>query len=422
MRSSLSQHYNACLAHAKDPSTRKHLTNFLWVIGDQVGIRLINFITFAIVARYADASELGVLGLAWTFLYFVEALSSQSLSIAVIQGQSQGIKEHSTFFWLCCASAILGTVAMGCVGAVAWLRYEQDLLGQAAITIGVIFAIRMLGTAHKTVLLREQQQRALSTNSLIASAVSALIGITLALSGFGIWALLIRNATQSILESILNCCTQTWKPRPQFDSSYAKQLIRFSAPLASAQIGNLGILMAQQSGISMILGLNTLGVLEVARRIPDMGYQLFVAVTGRFWFPLIAEKERNTECTKILFKRVTLALTIGALGLVASIFPFREQLMGLIFGQQWSHTGNLFCLLLVGFAINSIQEITKSSLIAKGFTRASLIQLYYSLLNLPLFLTLLLYTSLETVLICTILIQLSCTLHLAVRLHSKSIK
>lgn len=373
-----------------------------------------------IVARYADATDLGVLGLAWTFLYFVEALSSQSLSVAVIQSKAQGIKEHSTFFWLCGASAILGTVAMGCVGAVAWLGYEQDLLGQAAITIGVIFAIRMLGTTHKTVLLREQQQRTLSTNSLIASAVSALVGITLALSGFGIWALLIRNAIQSILESILNCCTQTWKPRPQFDSSYAKQLIRFSAPLASAQIGNLGILMAQQSGISMILGLNTLGMLEVARRIPDMGYQLFVAVTGRFWFPLIAEKERNTESTKKLYQHVALGLTIGALGLVAIVFPFREQLMGLIFGQQWIHTGNLFCLLLVVFGINTIQEITKSNLVAKGFTQASLIRLYYGLLNLPIFLSLLYYASLDMALTCSILIQFLCALHLLIRLDSRS--
>jgi O-antigen/teichoic acid export membrane protein len=400
----------------------KQLKNLTWVLSEQVAIRLINFITFAIVTRYAEAAEIGILGLAWTFLYFVEALTSHSMSVAVIQTPTFNQTERSTFFWICIGSSLLGTLAMVLIGSISWLGFHKPQLGFVSMFIGVIFMTRMWGTAHKTVLMREECQRELATNSLIASFFSAFLGIGLALSGFGIWALLCRNGMQSLIESGLNCLTRTWRPARQFDRIFARNTMRFAVPIASAQIGNLSVKLSQQAAISATMGLNVLGMFEVARRIPEMSLQLTSAVIVRFWFPYIAAKERKSKCTWILFKRVALVLVAGTISLVTIALIFRMQLVILIFGNQWNHAANIFCLLLLGFCVNTIQEIAKTSLFAKGFNRASVIQFYYNLCGLLAFLITLHTSSLMVALACIIAAQTICIIHLLTLLRRRSLR
>lgn len=119
--------------------------NLLAVFIEQVGLRIINFFTFAIVARCTDLFEMGTLGLAWTVLYFIEALASGGFNDTYVQHKRSDDITKSTFFWICVTSGTCGFTLMIFAGMFGDLLIKDSDFQQIASFLGAIFLLKKLG-------------------------------------------------------------------------------------------------------------------------------------------------------------------------------------------------------------------------------------------------------------------------------------
>ena len=266
----------------------------LVVVGEQIGLRGINFATFVIVARNVDLADMGMISLAWTVLYFIEALMSGGIALACIQHQTSNAVTKSTFFWICVISGIIGFLLMCAAGVTGEVLLDYSDFSSFASFIGVIYLLRMLGGSHQMILVREQKQSALAVRTLVAAALSAFLGIYLALNGLGIWALLWRNASEAALKTVLCIVCDYWKPLWCFDRVYSKEIIGRAMALIGSAVGKLAIGSSQQIAITSTLGLDILGGVEVAKRLPVIIRQSSGTIISRFSLPCLINEFINS--------------------------------------------------------------------------------------------------------------------------------
>ena len=330
------------------------------------------------------------MGLAWTFIYFVETLSGNGLVSAFIQYERINAVRKATFFWLCQFSGVISALLVLILGVVA-----ESVFGRAGITsicgcLGCLIIFRMSGLAHRSMVLREQRQGVLASRALISNVLSSGLGVYLALSGFGIWALLWKNVLQAFLHSAFIIMFNPWKPVRALDCSFTAHLFQFSLPLVGAQLVRMGIFSAEQVGQGLI---------------------------ERFLFPLNAEKVRRGERLSSLYRRFSIFSLVVASMALSIIYPFSSHIVIGLFGSQWADLGFVFFLSCVVTTLSIYKGFIQSFLVSLGRSRAAVVDVYYMLGALPLFFFVLRW-GLDEALMITIITHLTACIHL----HCSSIK
>ena len=385
--------------------------NLLAVFIEQVGLRIINFFTFAIVARCTDLFEMGTLGLAWTVLYFIEALASGGFNDTYVQHKRSDDITKSTFFWICVTSGTCGFTLMIFAGMFGDLLIKDSDFQQIASFLGAIFLLKKLGGAHQTVLVRAQAHGALAIRTLVASSISAFLGVYFALEGFGIWAILWRNALEAFLRSVFCLFYSFWRPLWCFDIQFAREIVIPALPIVGSSVAKLAIGSTQQIAVSSILGLNVLGGIEVAKRLPVIFQQSSGAVISRFMKPFLSERVRkNLDNAQIILCSLKVGVAVAVIALTA-VFFLKESLLGWIFGEQWVTFSDLFFILMVWTTSSIFISFFGSVLTAYGSFKASTVDFVYKLCSFPLFVSLLFYSvNLSYATICAF--QAVCAIHM----------
>ena len=388
--------------------------NLLLAVSEQLGMRVINFLTFVIIARYVAEEEIGTLGLAWTVVFFFEALTTTALIPAFIQHRHSNLLLRSTFFWLCTIGGVVGSGLM-VAGAWTWgwFRTDFSLVGIVNFT-ALIFLIRMLGTAHQSVLLKEERQGFIATRTTISSIVGGVVGITLAVSGVGIWALLWRTLASAIIDTLGSLFYRPWWPAARLSKRAARQLIGFSGSLVVAQFGKLVIFSAQQFTITGVRGIEAMGRLTVAARVPEVFYQTLSSINDRFLLPYSAAEARKKKDPQELFMRI---VTIGSVLMVVGLlilFPLREWFVGLIFGERWLEVSLAFFIIIAGTCFGYLRHVLETMLTANGHPRGTLIGFGWLAAGLPFYI-LGAFHSLEAAVLARALSEIGSFIHLIVR-------
>ena len=384
--------------------------DILTIFIEQFLLRGINFATFTVVARHVDMVEMGSIALAWTMLYFVEAFTSGGLSTACIQHESSNLRTKSTFFWTNCVLGLLGLCLMHALGAVGGTFFDHLNFQSVASFIGIIYLLRMVGSAHKMVLVRDQEQNKITTLNLITASLSGLVGIYLAIKGLGIWAILWRIGIESALKTIMSIISNFWSPIICFDCSYLKDIVKRAYPLVGSSVADLTIASTKQIAISTMLGLDILGGIEVARRLPFIATQTGGVIMNRFSLPYFSARCRNQQNSyRIIRISILLGIFTSLLGLF-TLFIVKEEIIEMIFGIRWVTYSNLFYYISIGSVAAIFTSYLNSVLVAYGHFKISILQSVYLLASLPLFLFLLNH-SIELAFFLVAIFQCGCSVH-----------
>ena len=241
-------------------------------------------------------------------------------------------------------------------------------------------------------LVRAQAHGALAIRTLVASSISAFLGVYFALEGFGIWAILWRNALEAFLRSVFCLFYSFWRPLWCFDIQFAREIVIPALPIVGSSVAKLAIGSTQQIAVSSILGLNVLGGIEVAKRLPVIFQQSSGAVISRFMKPFLSERVRkNLDNAQIILCSIKVGVAVAVIALTA-VFFLKESLLGWIFGEQWVTFSDLFFILMVWTTSSIFISFFGSVLTAYGSFKASTVDFVYKLCSFPLFVSLLFYS------------------------------
>ena len=148
----------------------------------------------------------------FVFSGFVIVFTDNALGTALIQRRRLHDGDRSTVFWI---SAGLGlALALAGIGLAAPLA---DYYGEPAVrplfaAVSIGFFVSALGTTHMALLAREMNFRRLELRQIVATLVGAVVGITVALKGFGAWAIVGQQLAEATASTLLLWCLLRWRP------------------------------------------------------------------------------------------------------------------------------------------------------------------------------------------------------------------
>jgi teichuronic acid exporter len=221
-----------------------------WSYAANWGERLFGaFFTF-VLAAILGPKDFGIVSIAMVYILFLQMLLDQGLATALIQKKDLDPKHLDAVFWMdLCLSVVL-------VGASVLLGRWWAAVNhapQAAILIAALslcIPIEGLAIVQKSLLSREMDFKSLSVRTNVSALIGGVVGIAMAYTGFGIWALVGQQITRDLAALILLWRLSQWRPHFSFSWKHLKELLGFSI---SNFLGQLGI-FADTYGSSIVLG------------------------------------------------------------------------------------------------------------------------------------------------------------------------
>lgn len=349
---------------------KKAISGVKWTSASAVVASSLQLIQVAVLARFLDKDDFGLMALALFVIGISHIFIDMGISNALIHKQRVNKFQLSTLFW---ANIILGIVIYGlivlCSPLIAHF-YDSPDLQDVINLIGVTFLIIPWGQQFDALLRRDMRFKSLAVRDILSKFVGLIVAVILAVKGFGVYALVYASLAGATVATLLLFVLGMKDYRPRFIFSYRslknKGFFSFGLFQMGEKLINYFNANFDTILIGKFLGMEALGVYNIAKMLTMKPYQILNPIITKVAFPVFAQVQNETAKLRRAYLKVITVLTSTNAPIYILMMVLAEPLILVVFGPDWHHAVPILQLLGVAYICNSIGNPVGSLQLAKG--------------------------------------------------------
>jgi O-antigen/teichoic acid export membrane protein len=315
---------------------RRLVTGGLWATLDSWASELANLALYFLLARLLGPAEFGLVALASVFTTLAAGLTVYSVVPVIVQKPDLEPADCDAVFLLTMAGSTL-TALLFVLAApmIARLFGEPQLAGILAwLSLGLV--LQAVGAVPLGLLTRELRFGATARRSLLMIACGGAVGIGMAMSGYGAWALVGQHVTGAAVGSVVLLAATGWRPGLRARWRHARATRSF---VASA-VGNRLLTFADERGpqliIGYLLGPTATGLYNMALRLVEVITRLFVVPINQIVMPAFARAHADQERMQRLLRTTLATGTLISAPAFLGAAVLAPGFVAVVFGERWA--------------------------------------------------------------------------------------
>ena len=326
-------------------------TGVAWTAVQIWTVRLTTAGAFIILSRQLQPKEFGLVALAMAVIGVLSLFGDSGIPVYVQRVKEINQAILSTAFWttLAMTTVLAGALAV-LAGPVASL-FDAPGLTPVLRWLSIGLFLNGLNSLPSAMLKREMRFKTLAVRGTIATLVGSVVAIAMALSGYGVWALVAQSVVRSGVSVVIIWTSTGWLPRFTWSRTHAREMISFGSQMLGISL----MMTARDRGEDFLLagiqGTSVLGLWAVANRmvriIQEVGGGVVTAVATPAFSKLQDDRPR-------LYRAYSSSLAASG----AILFPAflllavtSRDLVPLVLGEQWTSTAPLAQLIALTTAL-----------------------------------------------------------------------
>ena len=299
----------------------KTVKGTLWSSVERFSVQGIQFIVMIIMARLLTPQDYGLIGMITIFIAVSQSLIDSGFSQALIRKQDRNEVDNSTVFYFNIVVGItLYLVIFFCAPLIARF-YKEPLLTPITrcVSLGLLF--NSLGVVQRALFTTTLNFKTQAKATLIGAIVSGCLGITLAFKGFGVWAIVAQQVTNTAIVVIFLWVFSNWRPIAAFSKASFTHLFGFGSKLMISGLINTLYKNIYLIVIGKIFSASDLGYYTRAHQFTDFASSNITGIVQRVTYPVLCSiQEDDTRLTDVYRRLLRTSAFI--------IFPLMMGLMG----------------------------------------------------------------------------------------------
>jgi PST family polysaccharide transporter len=350
-------------ATSERPDTATIATNavrgIVWTGGAQVILQLIQVGTQVALARLLAPSQFGLIGMAMVFIGVAQLLADFGLGSAIVQSKKIDRKSLSTAFWLNCAiGGGLMVLVVALSGVVADF-YQKPEVQTVLMVLSVSLFVSALNAVPNAILYKAMNFAAMAKGRVLGTAIGSLTAILLALSGYGIWALVAQPLVGSIMVFAVTAYFARWLPSAVFSLASIRHMISFSAGLLGNSLLFYFTRNTDQMLIGRYRGSEALGYYAMATQLMLYPLNQVASVIIRVLFPTLAQLRDEPEQFRRAYLKSVGAVAFVTFPMMLGLIVVSHDFILVVFGAKWLPMETVLRVLaLVGMVQSSTSGVS----------------------------------------------------------------
>lgn len=337
-----------------------------WSALDNAARYGMQFMIGIVLARLLSPDDYGLLGLVGIVTVVCTALVNGGFTTALIRKKDATEEDYNTVF-ICnlTMSLLLYGVTFLCAPLIADFFSREELTPLVRVSsLGLI--IGALGMVQQTRLTKRIDFKTQTKITLVATAVSGLLGIGMALTGFGVWALVGQQLTSQIISTILLYIYNRWIPCLRFSIESFNELFGFGWKMMVSILLDAVWKELNQVVVGKFYNPATLGQYTRAKHYAQLFSQNLTAVMERVTYPVLSsiqdEKERMVSAYRRMIRTSMFITTVALFSLGA----VSEPLIYCMIGPKWHEASTYLPLICITYSLYPLHAINLNMLQVQG--------------------------------------------------------
>lgn len=348
-------------------------SNLLWRFLERFGAYIVSFVVSIVLARILDPETYGTVAIMTVFITFFDVFVTGGFATSLIRDKKATNKDFNTVFWFNIVFSLSLYLILFFVSSYISNYYENPslkwLIRISAITL-LINGIKNLQYAY---IAKNLEFRKFFFATIIGTAVSAAVGITMAVKGFGAWALVAQSLTNYFVDVLILWIIIKWKPKFEFDFKLLRKHISFGWKILFYKILYNISNSIRQLVIGKKYSESDLAFYNRGKTYPNIfGQNIYTSVNSVI-FPVLTRADKDFDKFNRMLKQAFKVNMFVMLPLMIGFFCVAEPFVRLLLGTKWLPCVpfiQLFCIVVL---FNSVEAIFSSAPMALGRSTASMI-------------------------------------------------
>ncbi|WP_418878446.1 lipopolysaccharide biosynthesis protein [Xylanibacter rarus] len=340
-----------------DSLKSKTVKGVVWSSIERFSTQGVQFLIMIIMARLLTPKDYGLIGMLAIFLAVAQSLIDSGFSQALIRKQNRTDVDNSTVFYFnIIVSCSLYLILFISAPFVADFYNQSELTSvMRVVCLGVI--LNSLAVVQRALLTVRIDFKTQAKASLSAAVISGCIGIVLAYSGFGVWALVVQQLLNLSVNTLLLWIFSKWRPIAVFSWDSFHELFAFGSKMLASGLLDTLYRNIYPIVIGKLFSASSLGHYTRAQQFSEFPSSNITGIIQRVTYPVLCgiqdDMERLTNVYRKFLKLSAFIIFPLMIGLSAVALPFVD----IILGVQWSFCGQLLqiiCFAMMWYPIHSI--------------------------------------------------------------------
>lgn len=364
----------------------KGITAFIWDFSGKLATQGTGFIVTMVLARLLEPSDFGLIAMLMVVVGIAQVFTDVGLGGALIQRRNAlPVHYSSVFYFTLFVAAVLSLVTFFSAELIADF-YSNPKLVPLTQTISVLFIISALSSVQAIRLRKYLKYGLLTKAGFISSLLSGVIGITLAFTGAGVWALVAQIIFQGVFYNIILWKYRDWTPELIFSFTALRQLWGFGFRMFLSNLLDAIYMRIDFLIIGKIFSAATLGYFQRAKQFNTLIIQYSSGSLMSVMFPILSKVQDDlARFRRIVFKALNI-LSFVIFLLLGGLYLSSQELIIFLFSDKWLPSVRYLELLLLsgfGYPLSALLvNILSSRGNSKAFLKLEVIKKIILTLNL----------------------------------------
>ena len=337
-----------------------------WSFADSILGQGITFFVGLVLARLLSPDEYGLIGIITIFITVLNSIVDSGFSNALIRKKDVNDTDYNTVFVTNLVfSIILFVILFLTAPAIAHFFKREELVDLTRV-MGVVVIINAFSLIQNTILTKNIDFKTKTKASLISAIASGIVGIGMALSDFGVWALVGQTISKQLINSVCLWLFNYWRPKLVFSFQSFKEVWNFGWKLLVSSLIDTTWKELYQVVIGRFYSSATLGQYSRSKQFAQIFSQNITNVVQRVSYPALSEIQDDSQRLKRAYKKViTVTMFITAVTMF-SLGSIAEPLIYCLIGPQWREAASYLPLICVSMSLYPLHAINLNMLQVQG--------------------------------------------------------
>jgi O-antigen/teichoic acid export membrane protein len=341
-----------------------------WNVIDKVSQQILYAVTGIVLARLLSQEDFGLIGAVLVFQAFASLFVDSGFSYALIQRKAPTRLDYSTVLWFNLAVACgIYVILFFCAPFIADCFQGDQRLIPISRVMFLSFILNATAIVQTNRLMKKMDVKMVAVSNSVGLIVGAVVGIWLAVAGYGAWAIVWQTLALNFTKSLVLWLTSGWYPLMRFSMSSLRSFFTVGSGMMASSFLNVLFQNIYSFFIGNRVGLAPLGYYTQADKWSKMGISSLSQVLTSSFLPALSEVQDDPErFARVTSKmnRFTSYLLFPAMGF---LIVMATPIFHCLFGVKWDASIVLFQLLLLRGVFTVLTSLYNNYVIALARTK-----------------------------------------------------
>lgn len=352
---------------------KKTISNFIWRFFERSLAQIVGFIVSIILARMLDPSVYGQIALVTVFTSILQVFVDSGMGSGLIQKKNADNVDFSTvfFFNIVMCIALYGLVFL--LAPYIAVFYNDESLTPIVRVVGLTIVISGVKNVQQAYVSRTMQFKRFFWATLGGTLLAAVVGITMASRGYGVWALVFQHLTNLVVDTVVLWFTVRWRPNFVFSFQRLKGLFSYGWKLLVSSLLDRGYTELRQLLIGKFYTSSDLAFYNQGQQFPSVIVANINTSIDSVLLPMMAKEQDDAARVKDMTRRAIKTSTYVMAPMMMGLAFIAEPVVRLVLTDKWLPCVpylRVFCISFMFYPIhtanlNAIKGMGRSDLFLK---------------------------------------------------------